>query len=88
MEYDKEKGDKFIATCESLRPPNKTPRPPSPLQLQMLRKPLPKLSWENLAQSLITTYDELIEANPMVNRVSLLLLCFLSLVSLCDQHDL
>ncbi|ROT71811.1 putative calcineurin-binding protein cabin-1-like [Penaeus vannamei] len=65
VEYDKEKGDKFIATCESLRPPNKTPRPPSPLQLQMLRKPLPKLSWENLAQSLITTYDELIEANPM-----------------------
>ncbi|XP_037772474.1 uncharacterized protein LOC119568143 [Penaeus monodon] len=65
VDYDKEKGDKFVATCESLRPPNKTPRPPSPLQLQMLRKPLPKLSWDNLAQSLIMTYDELIEADPM-----------------------
>ncbi|KAK8728594.1 hypothetical protein OTU49_009037, partial [Cherax quadricarinatus] len=63
VDYDKTKGEKFIATCESLRPPSKTLRPPSPFQLQRLRKPMSKLSWVDLGQALVLTYDHLVEAD-------------------------
>lgn len=63
VDYDRVRGDKFIATCEGLRPSCKTMRPPSPFKLQQLRKPLPKLSWADLAHSLMLTYDALIEAD-------------------------
>ncbi|XP_042206107.1 uncharacterized protein LOC121855286 isoform X2 [Homarus americanus] len=63
VDYDKAIGDKFIATCEALRPPCKVLRPPSPLQLQQLRKPMSKLSWADLGQALILTYDRLVDAD-------------------------
>lgn len=66
ISYDQAQGDKFIQTCETLRPPCKTPRPISPFQFQQLRKPLPKLTWSDLAQALIQTYDVLIEADGLV----------------------
>ncbi|KAK8374589.1 hypothetical protein O3P69_012363, partial [Scylla paramamosain] len=65
VDYDKAKGEKFIATCESLRPAPKVPRVPSPLPNQCLRESLQRLTWENLAQALISTYDVLVEADGM-----------------------
>ncbi|KAK4314950.1 hypothetical protein Pmani_013818 [Petrolisthes manimaculis] len=63
VSYNHSQGDKFIQTCETLRPPCKTPKPTSPFQPQQLRKPLPKLTWNDLAQALIQTYDVLIDAD-------------------------
>ncbi|KAK7071146.1 hypothetical protein SK128_009756 [Halocaridina rubra] len=65
VNYDKTKGDKFITTCETLRPPNKSPMPPTTIPSQHLRKPLSHLSWDDLGQSLLSTYDELIEEDGM-----------------------
>ncbi|CAL4068068.1 unnamed protein product, partial [Meganyctiphanes norvegica] len=75
IEYEKSRGDKFIATCETLRPQNKIPKPRSPLPLQKVRKPISSLTWENLAQSLIKTYDVLVETTGMD---------FVARIDICD----
>ena len=66
VDYDKVKGDKFISTCEALRPPNKIHQPLPSIPSQRLRKPLGDLTWDNLANSLISTYDALIDEDGMV----------------------
>ncbi|KAG0693727.1 Calcineurin-binding protein cabin-1 [Chionoecetes opilio] len=65
IDYDKTKGEKFVATCESLRPSPKPFRASSPIPNQRLREPMQKLTWDNLAQALISTYDVLVEADGM-----------------------
>ncbi|XP_068250367.1 uncharacterized protein [Palaemon carinicauda] len=63
VDYDKTLGEKFISTCESLRPANKTPCPPAQIPSQKLQKRLEQLTWEDLGQSLMSTYDTLYEDN-------------------------
>lgn len=66
ISYEKAMGDKFINTCLSLRPHQKSFNSPSPVKLPKLSKNITSFNWIELIDIIKTTYDQLILEEPKV----------------------
>lgn len=64
--YDKAKGETFLETCFKLQPSHRPPRLSSPISSWKVIKNPQKFDWPNLANSLIDTYDYLLNEEAKV----------------------